>query len=507
MTGGAVRMVQTLDPGPWGPTQIHRLARRSLGPTGIRSLAFSPPLKITPATLLPLALGASPLLLGGCASYVSRTAGALNDFQVGRLASSQEAFSDVDRTESEFLSGAEAGTVALAAGDWEAAIALFERAAKASQDLEERGAVGADKLSEGVGSWVLNDTAKTYYGEGFERVYVHASMALAYLAQGRLNDVYVEARLANELLESEEELYDKEYAAGGLGHFVSAIAYELLGELDQAYIDYARMAEKGVGTGVAGPALLRLAKLLGRDDDMPRWRERFGDPLELPPDAASVVLIAGVGLAPFKVESSLVIPGHSGVVSVAVPGYAHRPQPVTELLLFDSATGSSVLTDVLERVDEIAPANLEDRLLWTAAKSITRGLAKRELTRTLEDEAGVTGRLVGDLFSVVSERADLRSWTTLPASWQAARMWVPPGEVAPIVEAVGGQRIELGRFVLEPGETMIILARNVGTNLYVHAIGGAPVVPTSASTPMMDSSINSSSQPDSAGTNHDSSYL
>ncbi|MFT5463032.1 MAG: hypothetical protein ACI8QS_001917 [Planctomycetota bacterium] len=415
------------------------------------------------------------LLLTGCASYPARTSGALRDFRSGHFLSSAEAYVDEDLTGSGFLSGAEAGTVALAAGSWEQAIEYFEGAANAAGYLDERGALSRDNLVENLGSWALNDRTQAYRGEGFERVYVHASMALAYLALGKLDDVYVEARLSNDLLEAEEKLYEKEYAAGGLGHFVSALAYELLGQPDEAYIDYSRMAQKNVGTSLAGPALLRLGASMQRTEDMDEWRERFGTALALPPDSASIVVIAGVGLAPFKIESSLVVPGRSGLVAVAVPSFRERQQFVGELHLSDAVSGAAVLTDVLERVDEVGIANLEDRLLYTAAKSVARGLAKRELTRNLEDSHGTTGRLAGDIFALLSERADLRSWTTLPASWQAARMWVPPGEVDLVLEAIGGQSLNLGRYAVEPGETIIIIARSLDTRLHAHAIGGAPL--------------------------------
>src|SRR6185436_288146 len=101
----------------------------------------------------------------------------------------------------------------------------------------------------------------------FERVYVHCGLAMCYLAAGKLDDVYVEARLANQLLESEEELYETQYAAGGWGHLLSAVTYELIGDRDDAYIDYQRMVEKDVGTALAGRALVRLAKQLGRSDE------------------------------------------------------------------------------------------------------------------------------------------------------------------------------------------------------------------------------------------------
>src|SRR5262249_35141354 len=159
-----------------------------------------------------------------------------------------------------------------------------------------------------------------------ERVYVHCGLALAYLAKGKVDDVYVEARLANQLLESEEQLYEKKYEAGGWGHLISAVTYELIGDRDDAYIDYQRMVEKGVGTALAGRALVRLAKDLGRSDELSRLEEEHGPDVERPADAASIVCLAGVGLGPYKVEAVLPIPTGDGLFQMAVPGYADRPQ-------------------------------------------------------------------------------------------------------------------------------------------------------------------------------------
>ncbi len=419
-------------------------------------------------------LASGLFLVASCASYPDRTAEALHDFQSGHLEDSLEGYADVDEVDSAFLSGAETGTVALAAGEWELARGHFQRAVDAARDVESRTLAGPERLGETLASWAINDTARAYQGEGFERVYVHCGLALAYLAQGKLDDVYVEARLANQLLETEEELYETEYQAGGWGHLISAVTYELLDQSDQAYVDYLRMEEKGVGTALAGRALVRLARELGREDEVARWEERYGPDIERPSGAASVVVLAGVGLGPFKVQGILPIPTPDGLFQMAVPSYQERPQAVEGLRLIANSC-ESVRTETVERVTQVACENLEDRLLWTATKSVARGLLKRELTKTLEEEYDVAGRIAGDLYTFFSERADTRSWLTLPDSWQACRLFVPAGVHGFTLEAIGGEAHDLGRFELEPGETMLVFARTVGTRMYAHAIGGRPV--------------------------------
>lgn len=415
------------------------------------------------------------LLLASCATYPQKTEGALGDFQRGQFGSALEAYSDPETCDSTFLTGAEAGTVALTAGEWEQALEQMHGAAEFVKEYERRALLGQEALTEFLASWALNDTAKAYYGEGFERVYLHCGLAMAYLAQGKLDDVYVEARLSNKLLEAEETLYDKSYRAGALGHLISALAYELIGEPDQAYIDYRRMVEKDVGTQLAGRELVRLANQMQREDDIPLWTERFGPAEELLEGAGSVVVIAGVGLGPYKVETRIPIPTEQGLVPISAAGFETRPQPVNAMRLRAVESQLAQDTILLESVSTIAKENLEDRIFWEVAKSVARGFLKRELTKKLGDSYGWQGALAGNLFAFISERADLRCWMTLPDSWQACRLYLPPGIHTLNLEAIGGQNLGLGTFELEAGETMLVFARTLGYAAYAHTIGGKPV--------------------------------
>jgi uncharacterized protein len=98
------------------------------------------------------------------------------------------------------------------------------------------------------------------------------------------------------------------------------------------------------------------------------------------------------------------------------------------------------------------------------------------------------GLIAGDVFTVVTERADLRAWQTLPNTWQAARAFVAPGNHELVLDAEGGSSVALGTFELAPGETLIVLARSLGSRVYAHAIGGRrldspPLAATETATP------------------------
>jgi hypothetical protein len=423
------------------------------------------------------------LLGASCSSYPARTASALNEFQRGQLTEALASFEKPDTTGSPFLTGAEAGTVALTAGSWDHAIQSYSKSAELVQELERSALISPESLGESLLSWAVNDTFKTYEGEGYERVMLHDGLAIAYLAKGDLSAGHVEVRRANALLESEEKLYEKEYKAGGLGHFLSAVVYELDGKPDDAYIDYKRMEAKGVGTELAGRALVRLATRLGYENDLKHWKELYKVESDVPPDSANVIVIAGVGLGPYKIEHSLVIPLPDGFISWAIPAYRERPQPVRAVELEVTGGDRAVRTDVVEDIGRVAKENLDDRIAWLAAKSAVRGVLKRELTKQLKGQLGGWGEVIGDVFSVVSERADLRSWLTLPDSWQAARVFLPPGRHEMTLTADGGSRVAVGTFELDKGETMFIFARTVGTALYVYPIGGHRIDAPAAAAP------------------------
>lgn len=453
------------------------LALRLLCSTGPEPSGPSASIHTAPPVLIhrpPALLLAALLPLAACATYPQKTAKALTSFEAGRFDAALADYSDPDTTGSDFLRRAEAGMVALTAGEWERAQSELQAAAGTVQDIEERALVGPEKLGEGLLAFTLNEGLAAYQGEGYERVQLHAALAMTYLAQGDLDGVWVEARRANQLLEGEERLYEKRYAAGGLGHLVSALSYELLEQYDQAYIDYERMLEKGVGEELAGRAVVRIASQLRYDDELERWVERFGPDAERPEGAAQVVVIAGVGLGPFKRETTLPIPTGDGVLQWSIPRLQRRGQLVQGLVL-RSGEGA-VQTTVVEDVAKVSEENLSDRIGWLAARSAVRAIMKRELTQGLAKNYDLAGMIAGDIFTVLTERADLRAWQTLPDSWHAARLWVAPGEHDLTLEALGGQTVSLGRFSLDRGETMVVLARTLAGRVYAHPIGGLRIL-------------------------------
>lgn len=472
---------------PW-----RRFPRRDRAPTEVVNAPTTaptiapvmPPTEIRPTALrrCVVALAVLPLA-AGCASYAERTSAALGDYRAGRFERAAEAFEDKAASDP-FLAGAEAGMVRLTAGDWDGARTSLARAAQAAKEAEERALLSATDGLENLGTLLVNDTVGTYEGEGYERVLVHVALAIAYLGLGDVDGMRVEARRANQVLEGEEALYESDYGAGGLGHLLSAISYEMEGRLDEALIDYRRMVEKGVGLELAGPRLAELVEFFDRED----LRALVADyePVnEVDGTGATIWLLAGAGLGPYKTEAQITLPTGEGLVRLTAPQYASRgAAPLVTLELPDG--DAAVRGAVVEDVERVARENLDDRLALAALRTGARALVRGVVRHELEEQHGGLAAAGIDLLSLALERADLRGWLTLPREWQAARVPVEAGTHTLELTTSDGRSVPLGRYALEDGETMLVFARDVDGGLYAHPIGGLRVEATTATGPTAD---------------------
>lgn len=410
------------------------------------------------------------LALTACATYNERVEAPLRAFEGGQFAAAEALFLEAGAEESPFLASAEAGTAAFVGGDFQGALDHLHGAEDAVRDVEERAVIGGEGLTEDLLSLVINESQQAYVGEGYERVMLHSLLGMCYLARGAPDDVLVEARRVDQLLTAEEQLYDTEYRAGGLGHLLSAIAYELVGKPGEAFIDYKRMLEKGIGGELTTSALRRLGRRLGRLDELDLPEGAEGPP----PGWPSVVLVGGLGMGPAKREIRIDVPIDGGVFAWSVPDFDGGTSPASALDIVLPGRSMRVRASEIEDVAAVARRNLEDRIAWLAVRSAVRGLLKRQAAEQLRRNSDTEWlALAMDVFTIASERADLRAWRTLPQRWVAARVFLPPGEVVALELATdAGATVELGSFRLEAGETMFVLSRALQSGLTAHVIGG-----------------------------------
>jgi hypothetical protein len=338
----------------------------------------------------------------------------------------------------------------------------------------------AASVSENALSFIVNDSTVSYAGDDYEQVLVHLYMALNYLELGQPNEARVEALQVDiKLREIGEKIPESKFTEDALSRYLTGQIYEELGEWSDAMIAYRKAYEAynkyQVNYGMAMPDmlkhdLLRLAKRQGLKDEAAQYSKEFGielqqDKKQKPEQEGELVFILNNGLAPIKREKvaatwapppSVVVgkskpqasrpppPPPPVMVKIALPYYESRPNNVLSARIIVS--GKQADTQMVEDVDAIARASLDARMPAITARSIARAVAKGALQESV-DRAGNSGNndvaaqlissLVVRVATAATERADTRSWLTLPANIQMARLSLPPGSYDVTVELLG----------------------------------------------------------------------
>ena len=355
-------------------------------------------------------------------------------------------------------------------GDYDASTRLFEQA---KHEIE---ALRALSLREQALSFTVNDATKAFIGEDFERVMVNNYLALNYLEQGKLDEARVEALQVDVLLrdKGQKTTIVKPYEEDAFARYLTGIVYEDEREWSDAMIAYRKAYEayqkQLKAFGVEMPEtlkhdLIRLADRMGLSDEAKQYREEFGIKdtmseaglLEL----GEVVLTLHAGLAPIKRERSTTLPNPATgrILRIALPQYRSRTQSFAYASLSADATRSAK-TSRVENIDAIAEKTLDAEMPLITARAVARMAAKDTLAAVAgasnsSDSGGAAliGLLV-NVAGVVTERADTRSWFTLPGEIHLARLALPPGDYTIKIELHGR-----GEGVLDSGEIKVSLRR------------------------------------------------
>jgi uncharacterized protein len=336
----------------------------------------------------------------------------------------------------------------------------------------------AASVSENALSFIINDATVSYAGDDYEQVLVHLYMALNYLELGQPEEARVEALQVDiKLREIGESIPESKFTEDALSRYLTGLIYEELGEWSDAMIAYRKAYEAykkyQVNYGLAMPDmlkhdLLRLAQRQGLKDEAGQYSREFGieiqqDRKQKPEQQGELVFILDNGLAPIKREEVIatwapppsVVKGKSKpkaphappqpvLVKIALPYYESRPNNVLSARI--SVSGKQVDTQMMENIDAIARASLDARMPAITARSVARAIAKSALQESV-DRAGSNGSndvaaqlissLVVRVATAATERADTRSWLTLPSDIHMARLSLPAGSYDVTVDLLG----------------------------------------------------------------------
>lgn len=375
-------------------------------------------------------------------------------------------------------------------GDHKACVATLERAKALSETLH------GVSIKEGTLAWLTDDSALSYQGEDFEKVFLHVLEALSYARAGQLGEARVETRQASSQLHKlAEHLEGKPitYQDDAWAHFLAGLLFEADGQdlshLSDARIEYVRALQlyetvDAQAYHVAVPktlvqALARVLEGLGPEGATPRealgktypWLPETGHDSHRRPGhsarssaSARVVVVALEGEAAHKVEDAWELWLGGSVYRVAYPRFVthtRRPPPVVQV----RGWGAAVATELVVDLQAVAKRNLADHMERIRGRVMAREVAKYAAGTAAQGvglsrggAVGLGAFLAGTALNAVTAaqaRADTRSWLTLPEAIYVATIEVPPGEVTLQVGAQEPQTVTVAaqehRFVVVRG--------------------------------------------------------
>lgn len=168
-----------------------------------------------------------------------------------------------------------------------------------------------------------------------------------------------------------------------------------------------------------------------------------------PPDRTYVLYAAG--FSPFIIESlfALPVPG-VGIVTAAfpllVPDRTRSPGPLTV-----EADGVAFTTELVADMDRIVGADFNADLPVITRRHVAAILARNSIAvgtrvagRRIEGIGGALLQLAGLAYNIWQNKADLRSWRSLPKRFMYASFPTPPSGVITIASPpLGAERIEV----------------------------------------------------------------
>lgn len=363
------------------------------------------------------------VLATGCATYQSRVQSARNDLYQGRFEKAAEALEPLA-----LKSGSDQLVYLL---DWGVSLYLSGQHRESIEAL-----TAADQLvdfndylslSHETASLLMGQEMVQYKGTSYEKLLINVYLALNFLKLNEFESAAVEIRRLRLRLGQLAERGEKDYHRSFLASYLSGLVWEMAGEWDSSVIDYEAAFKINPDVQVLKQDLLNANYRARRRERLRQLEALFAakvDPATLR-EKGQVVFLIDQGWIPRLRMSS---------ANFRVPELYSVPSQVERVQMFLTPQGekegeppsytqqSEVIFDLEHmahqyHADIMGPLILK-RLAGVAAKAV------------VSDQVLQKNQTLGELTWLamnVSDRADVRQWSTLPATFQILRLTLPPG--------------------------------------------------------------------------------
>jgi len=339
-----------------------------------------------------------------------------------------------------YLALLERGRLGFATRKYDQCIADLQEAEKRFLTIE-----GTVSLTEGLGSLVTDDTAQEYEPEMHEKLMISPYLVLAYLSKGDFEGARVERnRTIQKIHQYIEEKPERTYLENPFARLLSAIVYEMDGKNDDAKIEYHK---------------IKLDNEIKRIDEN---KERKSD----------LVILIGAGIGPRKYEvkwGPMTVPVGTQTITLGFAYAGYNPSDSDVRNCSVSIDGKPAgETSVLYDLENTILAQYESNKGAVTGKILARmtGKAAAQVAAQYGAEQLAGNIPFASLFMkaaitvasnqwISAEKADLRSWLTLPKQIQYVRLNdLEPGEHNIIINHNG--RSQEQKVKMEKGKIKVV---------------------------------------------------
>lgn len=358
----------------------------------------------------------------GCATHQTRLEGPRVLLKTGQFSQalselqtlSQEASGD------QLLYLMEYGTALRIAGRFEESNQVFMQADRMADEVDYV------SISRTAIATLGSEEMLQYKGESYEKLLINAYLAMNFMMLGKRDSALVEVRRINDKINRIRNEGREDYEYNPFAIYLAALLYETNKQYDDAYIAFERVYKLAPDLPVLPQDLIRSARLARRPDALARWKAQFPgvqDPSEkIDRSWGELIVIYEQGWGPRKGFSY----GDHRVPKL----YPERAQTLwLEAQLQNLASPAKTYQETSSMVYDLESAairTLDADYSWMVARKIGAFVAKKVVADQIRQKNEALG-LLADIAMQVSDRADLRNWSTLPQTIQVVRIAVPAG--------------------------------------------------------------------------------
>lgn len=345
---------------------------------------------------------------------------------------------EVYKSKDEVLLYLEQGTINHFAGNYSQSSSYFSTAEDRIDDLFTK------SISRALQSFIVNDNSLAYDGEDYEDIYINVFKSLNYIHLNELESALVEARRVSYKLEQLNTKYhglvealskadttstDQDKWKTGksniqnssLGHYLSAVLFAKTNKPDDARIEQEN-----------------LLKAYQDQKTVYNFQTPSREELDIitQPENYNVLVNIFSGRAPSKAQNDfrLYLEESDTYLKLSVPTLQIYQSQVRSVEIVVNGENSFYIP-LIEEMDLVAkevykvkePIIYARAMVRTFLKAVAANKVKKEAAKK-DETLGMLMNAFGKIAQETTEKADLRSWQTMPGKAYASVLQLPPGE-------------------------------------------------------------------------------